>query len=116
MEAFWVSFLPSEQRQVRRGGTHIFDLRYWFDALAGYVSRWDGRVGEGADRQPTACSSNKSATPAKGFRCSFPPKGRFPARQRRGRPNFANPLSIPVSWRNDPTFRALDVTWVYATE
>lgn len=42
MEAFRVSFLPSEQRQVRRDGIHLFDLRYWSDALAGYVGR-EGR-------------------------------------------------------------------------
>ncbi len=39
MEAFRVSFLPSEQRQVRRDGIHLFDMRYWSDALAGYVGR-----------------------------------------------------------------------------
>jgi hypothetical protein len=44
MEAFRVSFLPSEQRQVRRDGIHPFDLRYWSDALAGYVGRRDGKV------------------------------------------------------------------------
>ena len=44
MEAFRVSFLPSEQRQVRRDGIHLFDLRYWSDALAGYVGRRDGKV------------------------------------------------------------------------
>ncbi|MBD1204828.1 MAG: Mu transposase C-terminal domain-containing protein [Rhodobacteraceae bacterium] len=44
IEAFRVSFLPSEQRQVRRDGIHLFDLRYWSDALAGYVGRRDGKV------------------------------------------------------------------------
>lgn len=44
MEAFRVSFLPSEQRQVRRDGIHLFELRYWSDALAGYVGRRDGKV------------------------------------------------------------------------
>lgn len=44
MEAFRVSFLPSEQRQVRRDGIHLFDLRYWSDALAGYVGRRGGKV------------------------------------------------------------------------
>lgn len=44
MDAFRVSFLPSEQRQVRRDGIHLFDLRYWSDALAGYVGRRDGKV------------------------------------------------------------------------
>ncbi|OHC53486.1 MAG: transposase [Rhodobacterales bacterium RIFCSPHIGHO2_02_FULL_62_130] len=44
MEAFRVSFLPSELRQVRRDGIHLFDLRYWSDALAGHVDRKDGKV------------------------------------------------------------------------
>lgn len=44
MEAFRVSFLPSEQRQVRRDGIHLFDLRYWSDALAGYVGRRGRKV------------------------------------------------------------------------
>lgn len=44
MEAFRVSFLPSELRQVRRDGIHLFDLRYWSDALAGHVGRKDGKV------------------------------------------------------------------------
>ena len=44
MEAFRVSFLPSEQRQVRRDRIHLFDLRYWSDALAGYVGRRGGKV------------------------------------------------------------------------
>ena len=44
MEAFRVSFLPSEQRQVRRDGIHLFDLRYWSDALAGYIGRRNRKV------------------------------------------------------------------------
>jgi putative transposase len=44
MDAFRVSFLPSEQRQVRRDGIHLFDIRYWSDALAGRVGRKDGKV------------------------------------------------------------------------
>jgi putative transposase len=44
MEAFRVSFLPSELRQVRRDGIHLFDLRYWSDALAGHVGRKDGKA------------------------------------------------------------------------
>ncbi|WP_262031977.1 Mu transposase C-terminal domain-containing protein [Microvirga sp. Mcv34] len=44
MDAFRVSFLPSEQRQVRRDGIHLFGIRYWADALAGHVSRKDGKV------------------------------------------------------------------------
>jgi putative transposase len=44
MEAFWVSFLPSELRKVRRDGIHLFQIRYWSDALAGHIGRGDGRV------------------------------------------------------------------------
>ncbi|MBB3237155.1 Mu transposase C-terminal domain-containing protein [Phyllobacterium endophyticum] len=44
MDAFRVSFLPSEQRQVRRDGIHLFDIRYWSDALAGHVGRKDRKV------------------------------------------------------------------------
>lgn len=44
MEAFWISFLPSEQRQVWQDGVHLFDLRYWSDALAAHVGRRDGKV------------------------------------------------------------------------
>ena len=44
MEAFRVSFLPSEQRKVRRDGIHLFQIRYWSDALAGHIGRCDGKV------------------------------------------------------------------------
>lgn len=44
MEAFRVSFLPSEKRQIRRDGIHLFDIRYWSDALAGRAARKDGKV------------------------------------------------------------------------
>lgn len=44
MDSFRVSFLPSEKRQVRRDGIHLFDIRYWSDALAGRVARKDGKV------------------------------------------------------------------------
>jgi putative transposase len=44
MDAFRVSFLPSEQRQVRRDGIHLFGILYWSDALAGRVGRKDGKV------------------------------------------------------------------------
>ncbi|WP_276202125.1 TniB family NTP-binding protein [Thioclava pacifica] len=44
MEAFRESLLPSEKRQVRRDGIHLFDIRYWSDALAGRVARKDGKV------------------------------------------------------------------------
>ena len=44
MDAFKVSFLPSEQRQVRRDGIHLFGIRYWSDVLAGHIGRKDGKV------------------------------------------------------------------------
>jgi len=44
MQAFLVSFLPSEQRKVRRDGIHLFQIRYWSDALAGHIGRGDGKV------------------------------------------------------------------------
>lgn len=44
-----MSFLPRELRQVRRDGIHLFDLRYWSDALAGHVARKDGKVVVGYD-------------------------------------------------------------------
>ncbi|GGA33283.1 hypothetical protein GCM10011498_38100 [Amylibacter cionae] len=44
IEAFRVSFLPSELRKVRRDGIHLFQIRYWSDALAGHIGRGDGKV------------------------------------------------------------------------
>ncbi|OAN93062.1 transposase [Sulfitobacter geojensis] len=44
MEAFRVSFLPSELRKVRRDGIHLFEIRYWSGALAGHIGRGDGKV------------------------------------------------------------------------
>lgn len=44
MEAFRVSFLPSELRKVRRDGIHLFQIRYWSDALAGHIGRGDEKV------------------------------------------------------------------------
>ena len=44
MEAFWVSFLPSELRKVRRDGIHLFQIRYWSDALASHIGRGEGKV------------------------------------------------------------------------
>lgn len=41
MEAFRVSFLPSELRKIRRDGIHLFQIRYWSDALAGHIGRGD---------------------------------------------------------------------------
>lgn len=39
-----MSFLPSEKRQIRRDGIHLFAIRYWSDALAGRVGRKDDKV------------------------------------------------------------------------
>lgn len=36
---FWVSFLPEEERTLRRDGVHFCNIRYWSDALAGDVGR-----------------------------------------------------------------------------
>ena len=44
IDAFRVSFLPSEKRQIRRDGIHLFAIRYWSDALAGRVGRKDDKV------------------------------------------------------------------------
>nr|BAH89822.1 transposase [uncultured bacterium] len=44
IEAFQVSFLPSELRKIRRDGIHLFQIRYWSDALAGHIGRGDGKV------------------------------------------------------------------------
>ena len=42
MEAFQVSFLPSELRKIRRDGIHLFQIRYWSDALVAHIGRGDG--------------------------------------------------------------------------
>lgn len=44
MDAFRVSFLPSERRQIRRDGIHLFKIRYWSDTLAGQIGRKDSTV------------------------------------------------------------------------
>jgi putative transposase len=31
---FWLSFLPEEERNLRRDGIHFCNIRYWSDALA----------------------------------------------------------------------------------
>jgi putative transposase len=36
---FWVSFLPEEERRLRRDGIHFCNIRYWSDALAADVGR-----------------------------------------------------------------------------
>jgi len=35
---FWVSFLPEEERNLRRDGIHFCNIRYWSDALAADVA------------------------------------------------------------------------------
>jgi putative transposase len=39
---FWVSFLPAEPRALRRDGIHLFNIRYWSDALRADVGRMTG--------------------------------------------------------------------------
>jgi putative transposase len=36
---FWVSFLPEEERNLRRDGIHFCNIRYWSDALAADVGQ-----------------------------------------------------------------------------
>ncbi len=40
--AFWISFLPSESRALQRDGIHLFNIRYWSDALRADVGRTSG--------------------------------------------------------------------------
>ncbi|SMX46220.1 hypothetical protein MAA8898_03365 [Maliponia aquimaris] len=44
IEAFQVSFLPSELRKAWRDGIHLFEIRHWSDALAGRVGRGERKV------------------------------------------------------------------------
>jgi putative transposase len=39
---FWVSFLPSEARALRRDGIHLFNIQYWSDVLRADVGRTKG--------------------------------------------------------------------------
>ena len=41
---FWVSFLPEEERVLRRGGIHFCNIRYWADALAADVGGTKGKL------------------------------------------------------------------------
>jgi putative transposase len=41
---FWVSFLPEEERTLRRDGIHFCNIRYWSDALVADVGRVKGRL------------------------------------------------------------------------
>jgi len=36
---FWVSFLPEEERNLRRDGIHFCNIRYWSDALAADIGQ-----------------------------------------------------------------------------
>jgi len=41
---FWVSFLPEEERKLRRDGIHLFGLRYWSSALSADVGRVEEKL------------------------------------------------------------------------
>ena len=41
---FWVSFLPDDERVLRRDGIHFGGIRYWTDALAADVGRVKGKL------------------------------------------------------------------------
>ena len=41
---FWVSFLPDEERKLRRDGIHLFGLRYRSSALSADVGRVGGKA------------------------------------------------------------------------
>ena len=43
-EAFRISFLPSERRQLGRTGINLFSVGYWSDAFAPMIGRGAGRV------------------------------------------------------------------------
>ena len=41
---FWVSFLPEDERNLRRDGIHFCNIRYWSDALAADVGQSKGKL------------------------------------------------------------------------
>jgi putative transposase len=41
---FWVSFLPEDQRVLRRDGIHFGGIRYWTDTLAADLGRVKGKL------------------------------------------------------------------------
>ncbi|MDX8354837.1 Mu transposase C-terminal domain-containing protein [Cognatiyoonia sp. IB215182] len=43
-DAFQVSFLPTEQRQLRRTGISLFSIGYWSDAFGPLIGRGTGKV------------------------------------------------------------------------
>jgi putative transposase len=41
---FWVSFLPEEERSLRRDGIHFCNIRYWSDALGADLGQVKGKL------------------------------------------------------------------------
>ena len=41
---FWVSFLPEEERTLRRDGIHFCNIRYWSDALGADLGQVKGKL------------------------------------------------------------------------
>jgi putative transposase len=41
---FWVSFLPDNERTLRRDGIHFCNIRYWSDALSADLGRAKGKL------------------------------------------------------------------------
>jgi putative transposase len=41
---FWISFLPEDERTLRRDGTHFCNIRYWSEALAADVGQISGKL------------------------------------------------------------------------
>ena len=41
---FWISFLPEEERTLRRDGIHFCNIRYWSDVLAADVGRTHSKL------------------------------------------------------------------------
>jgi putative transposase len=41
---FWVSFLPEDERTLRRDGIHFCSIRYWSDALSADVGQMKGKL------------------------------------------------------------------------
>jgi len=41
---FWVSFLPEDERTLRRDGIHFCNIRYWSETLAADIGRISGKL------------------------------------------------------------------------
>jgi putative transposase len=41
---FWISFLPEDERTLRRDGIHFCNIRYWSDALTADVGQISGKL------------------------------------------------------------------------